>query len=75
MDLTLSAIEKDGDILVNMIEMGAKEVSEKDVLEAYEVAKKELKKIIDVQIQAVKKNRQNKKMFLNLLLNWILKMK
>lgn len=65
MDLTLSAIavpqdeprqgREKGDILINMIEMGAKEVSEKDVLEAYEVAKKELKKIIDVQIQAVKK--------------------
>jgi polyribonucleotide nucleotidyltransferase len=55
MDLTLSAIEKDGDVLVNMIEMGAKEVSENDVLEAYEDAKKELQKIIDFQIKAVKK--------------------
>ena len=55
MDLTLSAIERDGDILVNMIEMGAKEVSEKDVMDAYEVAKKELKKIIDAQLHAVKK--------------------
>ena len=55
MDLTLSAIEKDGDILVNMIEMGAKEIIEKDVLEAYEVAKKELKKMIDAQMSAVKK--------------------
>ncbi len=55
MDLILAAIEKDGDILVNMIEMGAKEVLEKDVLEAYEVAKKELRKIIDFQIQTVKK--------------------
>jgi len=63
MDLTLSAIEKDGNILVNMIEMGAKEVVEKDVLEAYEVAKKELKKIIDVQIQAVKKTGKKKDEF------------
>jgi len=63
MDLTLSAIEKDGDILVNMIEMGAKEVSEKDVLEAYEVAKKELKKIIDFQIKAVKKIGKEKDKF------------
>lgn len=55
MDLTLSAIEKDKDVLINMIEMGAKEVSEKDVLQAYETAKKELKKIIDFQMQAVKK--------------------
>ena len=63
MDLTLSAIERDGDILVNMIEMGAKEVLEKDVLEAYESAKKELKKIIDVQIQAVKKIGKQKDIF------------
>ncbi|MFA6190454.1 MAG: polyribonucleotide nucleotidyltransferase [Candidatus Staskawiczbacteria bacterium] len=63
MDLTLSAIEKDGDILVNMIEMGAKEILEKDVLEAYEVAKKELKKIIDAQILAVKKIGKEKNVF------------
>jgi len=55
MDLTLSAIERNGDILVNMIEMGAKEVAEKDVMEAYKVAKKEMKKMIDAQVQAVKK--------------------
>ncbi len=64
MDLTLSAIERDGEILINMIEMGAKEVSEKDVLQAYEVAKKELKKIIDVQIQAVKKIGKTKDEFM-----------
>jgi polyribonucleotide nucleotidyltransferase len=55
MDLTLSAIAQDGDILVNMIEMGAKEVQEKDVMDAYETAKKELKKMIDAQLEAVKK--------------------
>ncbi len=64
MDLTLSAIEKNGDILVNMIEMGAKQVSEKGVLEAYEVAKKELKKIIDTQVSAVKKIGKEKDEFL-----------
>jgi polyribonucleotide nucleotidyltransferase len=63
MDLTLSAIEKDGEILVNMIEMGSKEVSEDDVLEAYEAAKKELKKIIEVQIEAVKKIGKEKDVF------------
>jgi len=55
MDLTLAALEKDGDILVNMIEMGSKEVQEKDFVDAYEIAKKELKKIIEAQVQAVKK--------------------
>ncbi|MEI6244770.1 MAG: inorganic diphosphatase, partial [Acidobacteriota bacterium] len=39
----------------NIIEMGAKEVQEKDVIDAYEAAKKELKKIIDEQIKATKK--------------------
>lgn len=63
MDLTLAAIERDGDILVNMIEMGSKEVSEKDFLNAYEVAKKELKKIIDNQIQATKKIGKVKDVF------------
>ena len=64
MDLTLSAIEKDGDILVNMIEMGAKEVSEKDVMDAYTIAKKELKKMIDCQKEAVKKIGKTKDEFL-----------
>jgi polyribonucleotide nucleotidyltransferase len=63
MDLTLSAIEKDGDIMVNMIEMGAKEVQEKDVMDAYEAAKKELKKVIDSQIQAAKKIGKEKDVF------------
>ena len=63
MDLTLAAIERDGDILVNMIEMGSKEVQEKDFLDAYEAAKKELKKIIDTQIQATKKIGKKKDEF------------
>ncbi len=55
MDLTLSALEKDGEILINMIEMGAKEISEKDVLEATKLAEPEIKKIIEAQNKAVKK--------------------
>lgn len=64
MDLTFSAIEKDGDILINMIEMGAKEISENDFLQAYEASKKELKKIIDFQVKAVKKIGKAKDEFL-----------
>ncbi len=63
MDLTLSALERDGEILVNMIEMGSKEVQEKDFLEAFETAKKELKKMIEVQSQAVKKMGKKKDEF------------
>ena len=55
LDLTLSAIEKDGKVLINMIEMGAKEVLEKDVLEAVKSAEPEVKKIIEFIQKAVKK--------------------
>lgn len=54
-ELTLSAIAHDGEILINMIEMGAKEVSEDEVLEAYEFAKETLSKIIDFQKNIVAK--------------------
>jgi len=64
MDLTLAAIEKDGEVLVNMIEMGSKEVQEKDFLGAFEAAKEELKKIISAQTQAVKKMGKPKDEFL-----------
>jgi len=64
MDLTLAAIEKDGEVLVNMIEMGSKEVQEKDFLGAFEAAKEELKKIISTQAQAVKKIGKTKDEFL-----------
>lgn len=63
MDLILSAIEKDGDILINMIEMGAKEALEDDVLKAYEQAKKELKKIIDFMQKTVEKIGKEKDKF------------
>jgi len=41
-ELTLSAIEHNGEILINMIEMGAKEVSEEEVLKASEFAESAL---------------------------------
>jgi len=64
MDLTFSAIAKDNDILINMIEMGSKEILEKDVLDAYEFSKKELQKIIDFQNKAAKKIGKKKDEFL-----------
>ncbi len=63
MDLTLSAIEKDNDILVNMIEMGAKEIQEEDVLKAAEVAEETLKKIIEFQKKITKKIGKEKAQF------------
>ena len=48
-ELTLSAISHDKEVLINMIEMGAKEVKEEEVLEAYEFTKNTLLQIIDFQ--------------------------
>jgi polyribonucleotide nucleotidyltransferase len=48
-DLVLAAIEENKKILINMIEMGGKEVPEDEVLEATRAAEPELKKIIDFQ--------------------------
>ena len=55
MELTLSAIEKNGEVLVNMIEMGANEVSENDVLEATKKSEPEIKKIIELISKTAKK--------------------
>lgn len=62
-DLTLTAIEKDKSILINMIEVGAKEASEEDVLKAIESAEKNLKEIINFQKDAVKKIGKEKAVF------------
>lgn len=55
MDFILSAINKDGEVLINMIEMGSNEVSEEDVLEATKKSEPEIKKIIDFIEKSVKK--------------------
>lgn len=55
-DLTLATIEDEkNNILVNMIEMGAKEAKEEDFLAATQLAQIDLKKIIDFQRDAAKK--------------------
>ncbi len=48
-ELTLSAIEHQGAMLVNMIEMGGKEAAEDEVMEATKFAEEILLKIIDFQ--------------------------
>ena len=55
MDLTFTAILKDGEILVNMIEMGAKEIAEDDVLAAMKFAEKTLKDVINFQEKIIAK--------------------
>jgi len=52
-DLILGGVEINKKILINMIEMGAKEISESDVMEATKAAEPELKKIIDFQRKIV----------------------
>jgi len=55
MDLTLTALLKGDEILINMIEMGAKEASEDDVMEATKFAEKSLKNIIEFQKKSIEK--------------------
>ncbi len=55
LDLVLSAVQADGKLLINMIELGSKEVSESEVLEATKIAEQELKKIIDFQKKIIEK--------------------
>lgn len=55
LDLVLSGVEKDGQILINMIEAEGEEVPEEVILEAVNFAKPHLKKLIDFQNQIVKK--------------------
>ncbi|MDO8530291.1 MAG: polyribonucleotide nucleotidyltransferase [bacterium] len=63
MDLTLAALERDGKLLINMIEMGAKEITESDVLAAMEFAEKSLKEILNFQKEIVKKLGKEKAAF------------
>ncbi|MBI2053974.1 MAG: polyribonucleotide nucleotidyltransferase [Candidatus Staskawiczbacteria bacterium] len=63
LDLTLTGTEKDNNILVNMLEAGAKEVSEEDVLKAIESVEKNLKELIIFQKECSKKIGKQKFLF------------
>jgi polyribonucleotide nucleotidyltransferase len=54
LDLTISAIEENGEILINMIESESKEAEEKVIVEAVEWAKPYLKQLIDFQKKIAK---------------------
>jgi len=62
-DILLSAIEKDGDILINMIEARGNEINEDLVCKAFDFAKPELKKIIDFQKKIAQKIGKEKIVF------------
>jgi len=55
MDIVFSAVEKEGDLLINMIEGGFEEIEENLILEAYKFAKPYLKEIIDFQKKITEK--------------------
>ena len=49
MDIVFAAVEKDGEVLVNLIDCRAEEALEKSIVDAYEFAKPFLKELIDFQ--------------------------
>ena len=54
LDLAVTGVEENGEILVNMIEFGGKEIAESAVSEATETAIPYIKKLIDFQKEIVK---------------------
>ncbi len=54
-DLAFSATEENGEIGFNMIEGQGNEIQEQDVLEALEISKNDLRKILDFQKEIVQK--------------------
>jgi polyribonucleotide nucleotidyltransferase len=54
-DVVFSAVERNGEILLNMIEGSFEEVKEETILEAFNFAKNELKRLIDFQKEIRKK--------------------
>ena len=63
LDLVLSGIEENGQILINMIEMEGEEVADEIVLDAYNFAKPYLEKIIAFQKEIIKKVGKEKMVF------------
>jgi len=60
LDLLLAAVEKDGELLINMVECEANELSEDLICQAFEFAKPFLKNLIDFQKEISQKIGQEK---------------
>ena len=60
MEITVSAVKKNGEILVNMIEAEGQEFSENEVLEAINFALPQLKEIIDFEEEIAQKEGKEK---------------
>ena len=63
LDLVLAAVEKDKEILLNMIEGEAEEAGEREVVAAFEFAKPELRRLIDFQREIAQRTGKTKKPF------------
>jgi len=63
MEITVSAVKKDGEILINMIEAEGQEFLESEVLEAINVALPTLKQIIEFQEKITQKEGKGKIIF------------
>jgi polyribonucleotide nucleotidyltransferase len=62
-DIVFSGVAKGDDILINMIEAKGEEISEKEILEAFEFAKPFLKKLLEFQEEIIKKVGKEKVAF------------
>jgi polyribonucleotide nucleotidyltransferase len=60
LDLVIAGVEKNGEILINMMEAEAEEVPEEVILKAVDWAKPYLKKLIDFQSQIIEKTGKEK---------------
>ncbi|MBM3206543.1 MAG: polyribonucleotide nucleotidyltransferase [Candidatus Staskawiczbacteria bacterium] len=63
MDLTFTGIIIKGELHINMIEMGAKQISEEDVMRAVDFAMPTLQKIVDFQKEIIRKVGKEKEVF------------
>jgi len=57
LDLVIAAVEKKGEILINMLEGKAEELEEKEFLRVYEFAMPYLKQLLDFQKEIIQKQR------------------
>jgi len=55
LDIVFAGTEREKELLINMIEGNASEVSEKEILDSYDLAEEDLKKIIEFQKEIQKK--------------------
>lgn len=65
LDLVLAGIEKNGELLINMIESGSCEISEEAFLKAYDFAKPFLKDILEFQKNVLKEIAKPKTVIAN----------